>query len=295
MTGQFMTAFYACYKDGTENPSGQTDNNYQDYRWFAGMYFIFRLMIFATYAFTPDWFMQYMILQLVCTGGLLAFSILRPYKNDWYNRLDATMFAILSAINSLSMYNYFLAILDTSPSVLIFSIQYFLVMCPLAYMVIFVVCYLCIKYHRRVIKWFEQKWPSCKCFAGDNDAENEDFLEYTENSEHLRDIQEYTIDIVEPRNRRRSIQEEQNCQSESETKALLLQDPSESLAAATELGLVNSNSSREYGATESAREGSLRLSDKNDSEEQFFYGVEKMLLEDQPTNKQDKRKRLLKN
>ena len=291
VTGQFMTAFYECYKDGTGDPSGQSDDNKYDFRWFAGMYFILRLLVFATYAFTPDWFLQYMILQLVCTGGFLAFALLRPYKNDWYNKLDATIFAILSAINSLSMYNYFLAVLDKSPSAWAFSIQYFLIMCPLVYMVIFVICYLFKKYKERAISCFKRAWPFSKCFAGDDNAENEDFLEYTQDSGRLRGEMEYSINIAEARNRQRSILEELNRQSAgSETQALLLQDPSEEQTAAEQ----NSNDSSGYGATGSAKEGSPGLSDNsemNDSKVQF-YGVERMKFENLPTDRQDKRKRL---
>ena len=293
VTGQFMTAFYECYKDGTGDPSGKTDNNKHDFRWFAGMYFIFRLMVFATFAFTPDWFMQYMILQLICTGGLLAFALFRPYKNDWYNKLDATIFAILSGINSLSMYNYFLAVLDKSPSVWVFSIQYFLVMCPLVYMVIFVVHYLFRKYRERAIGCFKRTWPLSKCFASDDNEENRDFLEYTQDSGRLRGDLEYSINITEARNRQRSIQEELNHQLGSETQALLLEDPAEEAAAEQNSGNSNSSSSG-YGATGSGKEGSpapSENSNKSDSNAQF-YGVEKLLFEDPPTDRKDKRKRL---
>ena len=290
VTGQFMTAFYECYKDGTGGPSGRTDNNKYDFRWFAGMYFIFRLMVFATFAFTPDWFLQYMILQLICTGGLLAFALLRPYKNDWYNKLDATMFAILSAINSLSMYNYFLAVLDKSPSAWVFSIQYILIMCPLAYMVIFVVQYLVRKYQGRAMRCFKRTWPFSKYFAGDDNEENGDFLEYTQETGRLRGDLEYSINITEARNRQHSIQEELNHQMGSETQALLLEDPTEEAVAEQNSGNSNSGSSG-YGATGSTREGSPGLSENSDSKEQF-YGVEKLLSKDPPTDRKNKNKRL---
>ena len=168
--GQFITVFHACYKDGTGR-----DDNKNDFRWFAGLYFIFRLIIFAVYAFTPDWFMQYAILQLVCIGGFLAFALLRPYKNDWYNKLDATIFAILAAINTLSMYNYFLAVAEGNPSVWIFFMQYFLVMCPLGYIVVFVVHYL-----------FKTFKTCCKCTTAEgNEGDNQDFIEFTEQTGRL--------------------------------------------------------------------------------------------------------------
>jgi predicted outer membrane repeat protein len=297
VTGQFMTAFYECYKDGTGDPSGQTDNNNQDFRWFAGMYFIFRLMVFATFAFTPDWFMQYVILQFICICGLLSFSLLRPYKNDWYNRLDATIFAILSAINSLSMYNYFLAVLDKSPSVWVFSIQYLFIMCPLVYMVIFILQYLIRKYREKAVRCFKRTWPFSKHFVGDGDEGNEDFLEYTQGTGRLEGDLEYSINIADARNRQRSMQEELNHHFGSETQALLLEDPAQEAPAEENPGNSNSGSSG-YGATGSgsAAEDSLTPSEnsaKSDSKAQFYqYGVEKLLFEEPPTDQKDKRRRL---
>ena len=293
VTGQFMTAFYECYKDGTGDPSGQMNNNNQDFRWFAGMYFIFRLMVFATFAFTPDWFMQYVILQFVCVGGLLAFALLRPYKNDWYNRLDATIFAILSAINSLSMYNYFLAVLDKSPSVWVFSIQYFFIMCPLVYMVIFVIQYMFRKYRERALRCFKRTWPFSKYFARDDNEENEDFLEFTQDTGRLRGNLEYSINITEARNRQHALSGEQNRQVGPETQALLLEDPAGE-AAVAEQNSGNSNSgSSGYGATGSAKEDSPGPSENsNRSDSQGYYGVEKLLFDDPPTDRKDKRRRL---
>ena len=172
VTGQFMTVFHACYKDGT----GGSDNK-NDFRWFAGLYFIFRLIVFAVYAFTPDWFMQYAILQLVCISGFLAFALLRPYKNDWYNKLDATAFAILAAINTLSMYNYFLAVSGENPSVWIFFMQYFLVMLPLWYAVVFVAHYL--------FKTFNCKCTTAEGNEEDNEGDNQYFIEFAEETGRL--------------------------------------------------------------------------------------------------------------
>lgn len=288
VTGQFMRAFHECYKDGT---GGESDNKY-DFRWFAGMYFILRLMVFTVLAFTPDLLMHYTILQFVCIGGFLAFALLRPYKNDWYNKLDATVFAILVAINTLSMYNYFLAVLAKSPSVWVFSIQYVLIMCPFVYIVTFVIHHLHKKYSGKIVGYFKRTWPFSKCLAvlsrkGGNEEDNRDFIEYTEETGRLRGDLDYSINIAEARNRQRSIQEELR---QEETQALLLQDPSEE-AAGQNSG--NSNGSSGYGATGSAKEGSPGLSEnsKKDDRKLQFYGVEQMRFEDSSTV-QERRKRL---
>ena len=126
----FLEAFHGFYKDGTNTTRKSTEF---DYRWCAGFYLILRLALFAVYAFTPDWFMQYSFLQFFCIAALLLFVLLRPYKQDFYNKLDATMFALLLGINTLTMYNYNRVVISSKPSLIAFSIQYVLVLLPLIY------------------------------------------------------------------------------------------------------------------------------------------------------------------
>ena len=143
--------FNGFYRDGTG-----TTNEF-DYRWCGGFYFILRIAIFAVYAFTPDWFEQYSFFQLFCTAALLIFVLLRPYKDDYYNKLDASMFALLLGINTLTMYNYSTAIVSLKPSYIAFSLQYIFVLLPLFYISFIIVkhchhriCAYCTK-RRRVL------------------------------------------------------------------------------------------------------------------------------------------------
>ena len=140
---QFLSAFHGCYKNGTEG----TEEDRQvagkfDYRWFAGFYFVLRVVIFAIYAFTVDWFIQYTALQFVCIVAGLFFLLLRPYKTDFYNKLDASMFSLLVAINSLTMYNYYVTVMGDTPSTFTFSLQYVLLLLPIIYISVFVVVYM---------------------------------------------------------------------------------------------------------------------------------------------------------
>ena len=91
----FLDAFHKCYKDGTS-----TNNSMDfDFRWFAGFYVILRIALFGVHAFARDWFEQYTSLQFVCIAGLLAFLLLHPYKDDYYNKLDSTKVQTLGAIS----------------------------------------------------------------------------------------------------------------------------------------------------------------------------------------------------
>ena len=138
----FLEAFHGCYRDGTNS----TKKSFEfDYCWFAGLYLILRIALFGVYAFTRDWFELYSFLQFFCVVGLLAFIILRPYKDDYYNKLDAAMFALLLGINTLTMYNYGTTIVSSESSVDAFSLQYILVFVPLIYISVVLIRHL---YHR---------------------------------------------------------------------------------------------------------------------------------------------------
>ena len=137
---QFLEAFHGCYKDGTRSGNHKTTGF--DYRWIAGLYFILRVTIFAVYAFTPDSFIQLVFLQFLCIACIVSFLALRPYKNDFYNKLDASMFCLLVAINTLTMYNYYITAIGNKTSAVVFIFQYILTILPLIYISLVVVVYL---------------------------------------------------------------------------------------------------------------------------------------------------------
>ena len=132
----FLEIFHGCYRDGTNTAKGSAEF---DYRWFAGFYLILRVALFATYAFASDWFEQYCLLQIFCILGLLALVLLHPYKDNFYNKLDASMFAILLGINTFTMYNYGTTVISSKPSVVAFGVQYVLVFLPLIYISVVVI------------------------------------------------------------------------------------------------------------------------------------------------------------
>ena len=155
----FLKAFYGCYKDGTGGDDGKID-----YQWFAGLYFILRIVMLALYAFTFDWVDMIVFQQIVCTAALAAFVILRPYKNDLYNKVDAAFFGLLVALCSLSLQNHYSSVVRTKLSVWTFIAQYTLLTIPLIYISIV------------VIVLFLQKVCKCKTKAID---ENE-ILEFAD-------------------------------------------------------------------------------------------------------------------
>ena len=136
---QFLDAFHGCYKDGTGGGGeGSVAGNDTDCRWFAGLYFALRLIIFLVFAVTPNWFLQYVVQQLVCLVALLLFAVLRPYKNPFFNAVDVCIFANLAAISTLSMLNFHATTTGREPSRWSWGVQFLLIFLPLIYMVCYV-------------------------------------------------------------------------------------------------------------------------------------------------------------
>ena len=130
-TQLFLDTFYGCYKDGRDGT--------WDFRYFAGLYFVFRIVFFCVYYFIiASWSLQYALQQIMCTVGIFLFAVFRPYRNDFYNKVDATMFIILALVNALSNYNYIYDLdEDNKPSKIVFGLMYVLIWCPLIYMLLF--------------------------------------------------------------------------------------------------------------------------------------------------------------
>jgi len=141
---QFLETFYGCYKDGLVETTdgGRIHVPTRDYRYFAGVYFLLRLVLFVTYAFTSIWVMHYILQQMICVIGILLFAIMRPYKNRWYNNLDASIFGLLAIINVLTIYNTYMTAIDTDPATWAFTLQYILIFCPLIYLIVYILLYL---------------------------------------------------------------------------------------------------------------------------------------------------------
>ena len=135
----YLNVFYGCYKDGTEPGS-------RDLRSFAGLYFVLRVVFSVLNSIHVEWDEQYAIQQVLCTVAIFPFILAKPYKNDRYNCLDATMFGLLATINALSNYNYHLAE-KSHPSPIIVAVQYSLIWCPLLYMLGYLLHHFWRSYH----------------------------------------------------------------------------------------------------------------------------------------------------
>ena len=124
----FLDTFQGCYKNKM--------------RFFAGLYFVFRLVINTTYIFTHNWFDQYLIQQVACCVMVALLAICQPYNENHkvFNTIDILIFTDLGIINALS--NYFLTQSNSSHSSLpipALVTQCILLYLPLVYMISYIV------------------------------------------------------------------------------------------------------------------------------------------------------------
>ena len=117
----FVDAFQGHYKDGT--------NGTPDWRYFSGLYLIFRILAIATDAL-PD--MEYrLVYRVTCySSASLFFGILQPYKENWINYWDAVTFMLLSL-------GQFVALYDEYVTRSRFSLAYGLGILPLVYIIVY--------------------------------------------------------------------------------------------------------------------------------------------------------------
>lgn len=125
----FADIFIGAFRDGTSG-SGH------DCRWFAALYMIFRIIFLAvSTSSNMDTVAAYLIRQILCTLGVFIFALVQPYKEEFYNRLDTSFFALLAVLNALSFYNSHLVALRDSIEETVFYFNYVLMFLPLLYLV----------------------------------------------------------------------------------------------------------------------------------------------------------------
>ena len=129
-TQQFLDSFHQCFKDGS--------NGEHDRRYYAAIYFFLKLALITTYAFGLSWPLQYVFQQFICTIALLLLGILQPYKKFWYNVLDMIMFSLLSCINVIILYNYYIQSINSPLSTTFYCILIVLIFLPLVYFTIYI-------------------------------------------------------------------------------------------------------------------------------------------------------------
>ena len=77
-----------------------------EYRYFAGLYFLYRLTTLVSFAVFHSLSRFYMANQIQFIAMFLLHSWTQPYKKRWHNKLEAIIFATLATVNMLTIYIY---------------------------------------------------------------------------------------------------------------------------------------------------------------------------------------------
>ena len=117
----FVDAFQGYYKDGT--------NGTPDWRYFSGLYLIFRILAIATDALPNTTYR--LVYRVACYSfASLFFGILQPYKENWINYWDSVTFMLLSL-------GQFVALYDEYVTRSRFSLAYGLGILPVVYLTVY--------------------------------------------------------------------------------------------------------------------------------------------------------------
>ena len=127
-------SFQSCFKD--------------KYRFFAGLYFLYRLVALLSFLITDSLTKFYIALEVQLIVMLTLQAITYPYHKRWHNIIDVLLFANLAVINAMTMYNYKKSkerTNDTRSINAVSAIQTILVSTPFVCMVCFIVLQLVLR------------------------------------------------------------------------------------------------------------------------------------------------------
>ena len=120
----FADVFQGCYKNGT--------NGTRDYRYFAGLYLLFRMVLLLTFIF-PLVYMWLILIPFPVAVSLL-FAYFRPYKNNFFNIIDCLAFSVIVALT------IFLIMYGMQVNSFRVELLYALLLIPFLYFISFILC-----------------------------------------------------------------------------------------------------------------------------------------------------------
>lgn len=147
-----LDSFQGCYKQRT--------------RFFAGLYFLFRMAILVNYVFSSSTLQRYAIQQILATVMVALVAIFQPYRRALFNYVDILIFLNMAILNSLSMYIFVSS--ETNPQapfpVSMFIILNMLVYLPLVYIIGYLLYYFFKSDNRkRIAHYLKLQYTKCCC------------------------------------------------------------------------------------------------------------------------------------
>ena len=124
-------SFQSCFKD--------------DYRFMAGVYFLYRLVVYTTSVVADSYTKFYVLLEIEFILMLTIQATTYAYKKHWHNTVDILLFTNLAVINAMTIFNYKRATEINKDQLyqreidIVRGIQTFLIYLPLAYLVCYII------------------------------------------------------------------------------------------------------------------------------------------------------------
>ena len=135
----FLDSFQGCFK----------------YHIFAGLYFIYRVLISLVHVLCRTLLQWYLAVELLLFAVLILHTLAHPYEKKWHNNIDILLLSVSLIINTLTIFNYYTALSGAVESgisvVSVLQIQTVLLCLPLVYISSYVVycCYKMYKFPRK--------------------------------------------------------------------------------------------------------------------------------------------------
>ena len=108
-----------------------------DYRWYAGWYFILRFSLFAANLISLAFTLQLILNQALCTLALIISLIIKPYRYQIHNYLDAFILFLISFTNATIFLQYYLTNISLPLNKPTYVAQYILVFIPQVLIIIY--------------------------------------------------------------------------------------------------------------------------------------------------------------
>ena len=164
-------SFQSCYKD--------------KFRFFAGLYFVYRLLILLTSSFARNWIQFYTITEIQFIIMLTIHALTQPYEKPWHNAVDILIFTDLAIINGLSFFNFvhlrigidFQDIVDITS-----SIQLVLINLPIVYVIVYIMSCLFsrIKSYKNMEEHEDNEIPARLIYGDEGSDSDEDYHDLEE-------------------------------------------------------------------------------------------------------------------
>ena len=164
-----IDSFQGCFKDR--------------YRFFAGLFFLYRLVISLSFAFATNAVSLYISLEMIVIVMLAFHAWAQPYERRFYNLLDTFMLSNLAIVNGLSLFNYYWVNYSSSGDkevVVALVVQVILAYLPILYIVVMCILFAATSYSRKARIYFFKVNAYVPLFK----VENED-LELVANAENV--------------------------------------------------------------------------------------------------------------